>query len=87
VARRRQDAEKIFAEAAAEKMTGSGYAWIVTEQATIKFSFLQGKIFGDFTYFFATIKFSFSKGKIFWDLIFMYFLATNKVSFFKGTVA
>jgi hypothetical protein len=34
VARRRQDAEKIFAEAEAEKMTGSGYAWIVTEQAT-----------------------------------------------------
>jgi hypothetical protein len=48
VARRRQDAEKIFAEAAAEKMTGSGYAWIVTEQATIKFSLFLGDFWGIF---------------------------------------
>jgi hypothetical protein len=42
VARRRQDAEKIFAEAEAEKMTGSGYAWIVTEQATSFYLILVG---------------------------------------------
>ena len=29
---RKKDAEKIFAEAAAQNMTGLGYAWIVTEQ-------------------------------------------------------
>eukprot|EP00090_Calanus_glacialis_P018797 TRINITY_DN29121_c0_g1_i1.p1 TRINITY_DN29121_c0_g1~~TRINITY_DN29121_c0_g1_i1.p1 ORF type:complete len:1142 (-),score=246.94 TRINITY_DN29121_c0_g1_i1:120-3545(-) len=29
----KKDAEKIFAEAAAQNMTGQGYAWIVTEQA------------------------------------------------------
>ena len=30
---RKKDADKIFAEAAAQNMTGLGYAWIVTEQA------------------------------------------------------
>ncbi|XP_023346842.1 glutamate [NMDA] receptor subunit 1 [Eurytemora carolleeae] len=29
----KQDAEKIFADAAEQNMTGTGYAWIVTEQA------------------------------------------------------
>ncbi len=38
---RRQDAEKIFAEAEAEKMTGSGYAWIVTEQAVFTLALAQ----------------------------------------------
>ena len=31
---RKKDAEKIFAEAAAQNMTGQGYAWIVTEQVS-----------------------------------------------------
>ena len=30
---RKKDADKIFEEAAAQNMTGLGYAWIVTEQA------------------------------------------------------
>ncbi len=29
---RQRDAEKIFADAESENMTGTGYAWIVTEQ-------------------------------------------------------
>ena len=32
---RKIDAEKIFAEAAAQNMTGLGYAWIVTEQVSL----------------------------------------------------
>ncbi len=56
MARRRQDAEKIFAEAEAEKMTGSGYAWIVTEQAIIKFSLFLGDFFWDFYSTFSNLK-------------------------------
>ena len=33
---RKRDAEKIFANAEAENMTGTGYAWIVTEQVNMK---------------------------------------------------
>ena len=37
---RKQDAEKIFADAARQNMTGDGYAWIVTEQVAAIHTFV-----------------------------------------------
>ena len=40
---RKKDAEKIFAEAAAQNMTGQGYAWIVTEQVSKRNALIDAK--------------------------------------------